>query len=319
MTSGYRSQKDRRLVEDYLRDLGLVPVRMAEIGYDIPEERQCYLFIALGKTPEGTDEYSVQVVSAYDDGIIGSVPLDYLTSESEAVRSFQKEVVSQRNLLMLINGSYRQRHGTGVPEGYEDVLGGILRDFQVGDYRIVEVDGRPAVEFSVYQCDAEYALEDYAAEYDRDRMVYRVYLDDPHGRMARSKKRKDGSRAGHEPEKRRSDGSARIVHSGRSGRARTLDSRRRARTTFPADYTDEQFARWAADPGRYDIEGIDTPGDDPPQAPKKKTAKGGKMATNARKPKAQPRNRQGRFVSREMAERPRKANGQFAKKKGGRR
>ena len=43
------------------------------------------------------------------------------------------------------------------------------------------------------------------------------------------------------------------------------------------------------------------------------------MATNARKPKAQPRNRQGRFVSREMAERPRKANGQFAKKKGGRR
>ena len=44
------------------------------------------------------------------------------------------------------------------------------------------------------------------------------------------------------------------------------------------------------------------------------------MASNARKSKvsAQPRNKQGRFMSREMAERPRKANGQF-KKKGARR
>ena len=40
------------------------------------------------------------------------------------------------------------------------------------------------------------------------------------------------------------------------------------------------------------------------------------MASNARKSKVStpPRNKQGRFMSREMAERPRKANGQFKKK-----
>ena len=45
------------------------------------------------------------------------------------------------------------------------------------------------------------------------------------------------------------------------------------------------------------------------------------MASNARKSKVieQPRNKQGRFMSREMAERPRKANGQFRKKTGARR
>ena len=45
------------------------------------------------------------------------------------------------------------------------------------------------------------------------------------------------------------------------------------------------------------------------------------MASNARKSKVieQPRNKQGRFMSREMAERPRRANGQFRKKTGGRR
>lgn len=279
MTSGYSSVRDRKLVEAYLRDLGLRPVRMADIGYDMPEGRQCYLFVALGKTPAGRDEYSVQMVFVYDDSTVYSVPIDFLNDESEAVRSFQEEVVSQRNLLMVVNGEHRQRKGTGVPEGYGDVLKEILSSFQVGDYRVVEVDGRPAVEFSVYQCDPEYALEDYAAVYDGDRMVYTVFLDDPHGKRARMKKSQGGSKAGGgqrkstgkaqpsgkkgkagaAPGKKRSDRSASAVQSGRSRRSQTMDSKRHAKVTFPADYTDEQYAKWASNPGRYDIEGIDTP------------------------------------------------------------
>ena len=265
MTSGYSSVRDRKLVEAYLRDLGLRPVRMADIGYDMPEGRQCYLFVALGKTPAGRDEYSVQMVFVYDDSTVYSVPIDFQNDESDAVRSFQEEVVSQRNLLMVVNGEHRQRHGKGVPDGYEDVLREILSSFQVGDYRIVEVDGRPAVEFSVYQCDPEYALEDYAADYDGERMVYTVFLDDPHGKRARSKrsagkaqtsgkKVKDGTAPA-----KKSDRSASAVQSGRSRRSQTMDSRRRAKQTFPADCTDEQYAKWVANPGRYDIEGIDTP------------------------------------------------------------
>ena len=269
MTSGYSSARDRKLVEAYLRDLGLKPVRMADIGYDMPEGRQCYLFVALGRTPGGRDEYSVQMVFVYDDSTVYSVPIDFQNDESDAVRSFQEEVVSQRNLLMVINGEHRQRHGTGVPEGYGDVLKEILSSFQVGDYRIVEVDGRPAVEFSVYQCDPEYALEDYAADYDGDRMVYTVFLDDPHGKRARTKRSGGGSKAGGGPKrsagkskdapKKKSDSSASAVQSGRSRRSQTMDSKRRAKQTFPADYTDEQYAKWASNPGRYDIEGIDTP------------------------------------------------------------
>ena len=304
MTSGYSSARDRKLVEAYLRDLGLKPVRMADIGYDMPEGRQCYLFIALGRTPGGRDEYSVQMVFVDDDGTVYSVPIDFQNEESDAVRSFQEEVVSQRNLLMVVNGEHRQRHGTGVPEGYGDVLKEILSSFQVGDYRIVEVDGRPAVEFSVYQCDPEYALEDYAAVYDGDRMVYTVFLDDPHGKRALTKKSRGGSKAGGGPKrsagkskdapKKKSDSSASAVQSGRSRRSQTMDSRRRAKVTFPADYTDEQYAKWVANPGRYDIEGIDTP-------------------TGSRSL---------RLRSARSDTQPRKANGQFAKKpkaKGGRR
>ena len=54
-------------------------------------------------------------------------------------------------------------------------------------------------------------------------------------------------------------GKARQRNSERTKRARSMDSRRRARQTFPADFTDEQYAMWASDPGRYDIVGIDTP------------------------------------------------------------
>ena len=45
----------------------------------------------------------------------------------------------------------------------------------------------------------------------------------------------------------------------RSKRAETIDSKRRARTTFPRDCTADQYNTWAANPGRYDIQGIDTP------------------------------------------------------------
>ena len=54
----------------------------------------------------------------------------------------------------------------------------------------------------------------------------------------------------------------------------------------------------------------------------KDDGKKGNMASNAKKSKSntQPRNKKGRFISREMAERPRKANGQFKRKStGGRR
>ena len=245
-------------------------------------------------------------------------------------------------------------------------------------------------------------------------------------------------KAGNAPGKKKSERSASEIQSGRSTRAQTLDSKRRAKKTFPADYTDEQYALWAANPGRYDIEGIDTPKkvgsaqrrssgsvgsrstksgvytkqdwsrdrkfsaqpgqevsaevyeemqyngspryiptallerygcirgfltgtmfadpemygafgetadgrflylglskarksyregpatwmDDFYHEPKKKSAKkGASMASKARKSKVstQPRNKQGRFMSREMAERPRKANGQFKKRTGARR
>ena len=182
MTDDYRSERDRLLVANHLGDRGLGPVRMADIGYDIAERCECYLFLTSGwLRASGKSVFSVRMVHVPDDGPVGSAELDSAGSLSAAERSFREELVTQRNLLAMNNGRYREENGGGVPDGYEDVLNEILWAFQVGDYRIVEIGGRPAVEFSAYQCDPEYALGDYAAEYDGERSTYTVYLDDPRG------------------------------------------------------------------------------------------------------------------------------------------
>ena len=454
MTAGYRSEQDRRVMEAYFRKNGITPIRHQEIGYDLEDRSQRYVFIASEMGRGDRAELTLRVVYVFDDGYVASKIVDYPQGMTMAEADFIGQVMEQRGLLTARNGRYRADVGPGVPKEYENVLQDILFAFQVGDYQTVEVDGRPAVQFSIYSCDPEYALEDYHAEFDRDRMTYTVYLDDPHGtgKVKTPPKKKDkpaksapGKTAPAKPKekpkekpKRKSTKSASDVQSRRSTRARTLDSKRRAKKTFPADYTDEQYALWAANPGRYDIEGIDTPKkvgsaqrrssgsvgsrstksgvytkqdwsrdrkfsaqpgqevsaevyeemqyngspryiptallerygcirgfltgtmfadpemygafgetadgrflylglskarksyregpatwmDDFYHEPKKKSAKkGASMASKARKSKVstQPRNKQGRFMSREMAERPRKANGQFKKRTGARR
>ena len=49
------------------------------------------------------------------------------------------------------------------------------------------------------------------------------------------------------------------IQAGRTPRSRNMDSRRRAVTTFPARPEPMQALMWRTYPGRYDIEGIDTP------------------------------------------------------------
>ena len=61
------------------------------------------------------------------------------------------------------------------------------------------------------------------------------------------------------PAKTTSGKSTDAVQDARSNHSKALDSKKKAKNTFPADYTDEQYDRWAAHPGRYDIQGIDTP------------------------------------------------------------
>lgn len=55
----------------------------------------------------------------------------------------------------------------------------------------------------------------------------------------------------------------------RTSRSRNMDSRRRAGTTFPARPEPMQALMWRTYPGRYDIEGIDTPivVEEPPDEP----------------------------------------------------
>ena len=275
MTAGYRSEQDRRVMEAYFRKNGITPIRHQEIGYDLEDRSQRYVFIASEMVRGNRTELTLRVVYVFDDGYVASKIVDYPQGMTMAEADFIGQVMEQRGLLTARNGRYRADVGPGVPKEYENVLQDILFAFQVGDYQTVEVDGRPAVQFSIYSCDPEYALEDYHAEFDRDRMTYTVFLDDPHGtgKVKTPPKKKDkpaksapGKTAPAKPKekpkekpKRKSTKSASDVQSRRSTRARTLDSKRRAKKTFPADYTDEQYALWAANPGRYDIEGIDTP------------------------------------------------------------
>lgn len=275
MTAGYRSEQDRRVMEGYFSKNGITPIRHQEIGYDLEDRSQRYVFIASEMGRGNRAELTLRVVYVFDDGYVASKIVDYPQGMTMAEADFIGQVMEQRSLLTARNGRYRADVGPGVPKEYENVLQDILFAFQVGDHQIVEVDGRPAVQFSIYSCDPEYALEDYHAEFDRDRMTYTVFLDDPHGtgKVKTPPKKKDkpaksapGKTAPAKPKekpkekpKRKSTKSASDVQSRRSTRARTLDSKRRAKKTFPADYTDEQYALWAANPGRYDIEGIDTP------------------------------------------------------------
>lgn len=271
MTSGYRSEQDRDLIERYFRVLDITSVRQSEIGYDLEEEYQVYLFIAREKDLRNREELTIRVVHVYDDGGVESYVSDYPENMKMAQSVFVGKEMDLRNVLTFHNGRYRSVNGPGVPKGYQQVLQDVLFAFQVGDYQIVEVDGRPAVQFSIYSCDPEYALEDYHAEFDRDRMTYTVFLDDPHGtgkvkappkkkdKPAKTAPRKTSPDKPKEKPERKSTKSASDVQSRRSTRAQTLDSKRRAKKTFPADYTDEQYVLWAANPGRYDIEGIDTP------------------------------------------------------------
>lgn len=63
-------------------------------------------------------------------------------------------------------------------------------------------------------------------------------------------------------------GWARKVQAGRSAKAREMDARRRAVRTFGKDLSTREYGLWKRDPGRYDIEGIDTPeGKDTPSTP----------------------------------------------------
>lgn len=275
MTSGYRSEQDRRVMEGYFRKNGITPIRHQEIGYDLEDRSQRYVFIASEMGRGNRAELTLRVVYVFDDGYVASKIVDYPQGMTMAEADFIGQVMEQRGLLTVRNGRYRADVGPGVPKEYENVLQDVLFAFQVGDYQTVEVDGRPAVRFSIYSCDPEYALEDYHAEFDRDRMTYTVFLDDPHGtgKVKAPPKKKDKpakaaprktapAKPKEKPKdkpKRKSTKSASDVQSGRSTRAQTLDSKRRAKKTFPADYTDEQYALWAANPGRYDIEGIDTP------------------------------------------------------------
>ena len=264
MTSGYRSEQDRRSVETYFREIQVTPIRMAEIGYDLEERNQRYVFIARETDLGNREELTLRMAFVYDDGYVQSYTVDYPQNMKEAEGNFIEEAMYQRNLLTARNGRYRQENGSDVPKEYAETLRDILFAFQVGDYQITNVGGRPAVQFSIYSCDPEYALEDYHAEFDRDRKTYTVFLDDPHGKgkvKAPRKKTKPAKPKGKAKEKseRKSIGSASEVQSGRSIRAQSMDSKRRAKRTFPSDCTDEQYALWAANPGRYDIEGIDTP------------------------------------------------------------
>lgn len=45
----------------------------------------------------------------------------------------------------------------------------------------------------------------------------------------------------------------------RSARSREMDAKRKARQTFGEDLGTEDYRRWKRHPGKYDIEGIDTP------------------------------------------------------------
>ena len=45
----------------------------------------------------------------------------------------------------------------------------------------------------------------------------------------------------------------------RSARSREMDSRRKAQVTFREDLGTKEYSKWKRHPGRYDIEGIDTP------------------------------------------------------------
>ena len=45
----------------------------------------------------------------------------------------------------------------------------------------------------------------------------------------------------------------------RSSRSRTMDAKRNAAVTYGRDLGRKEFERWSKHPGRYDIEGIDTP------------------------------------------------------------
>ena len=275
MTTGYRSEQDRRAVETYFHDIQVTPIRMAEIGYDLEERNQRYVFIARETDLGNREELTLRMAFVDDDGYVQSYTIDYPQNMKEAEGNFIEEAMYQRNLLTARNGRYRQENGSGVPKEYAETLRDILFAFQVGDYQITNVGGRPAVQFSIYSCDPEYALEDYHAEFDRDRMTYTVFLDDPHGKgkvRAPPKKKDKPTKAApgktapakqkekpKDKPKGKSTKSASDVQSRRSTRAQTLDSKRRAKKTFPADYTDEQYALWAANPGRYDIEGVDTP------------------------------------------------------------
>ena len=62
-------------------------------------------------------------------------------------------------------------------------------------------------------------------------------------------------------------GWARKFQAGRSAKAREMDARRRAVRTFGKDLNTREYALWKRDPGRYDIEGIDTPEGKNPSAP----------------------------------------------------
>ena len=62
-------------------------------------------------------------------------------------------------------------------------------------------------------------------------------------------------------------GWARKVQAGRSAKAREMDARRRAVRTFGKDLGTREYGLWKRDPGRYDIEGIDTLEGEVPSAP----------------------------------------------------
>lgn len=49
------------------------------------------------------------------------------------------------------------------------------------------------------------------------------------------------------------------IQSGRSGRSKAADARRRAKVTFPSRPEPLQAVMWRIHPGKFDIEGIDTP------------------------------------------------------------
>lgn len=52
---------------------------------------------------------------------------------------------------------------------------------------------------------------------------------------------------------------ARKFQANRSDRAKMIDSQRQAKVTFGSDLSNKEYSQWKKNPGRYDIEGIDTP------------------------------------------------------------